>query len=80
MANGAVPLRLRLNAGLGHAVAGAGKQMIRKTDRYLKRRTKVWERGYASSEKVAEYVRRETWWLLFVVPVYSRDTVIDKPR
>ena len=54
--------------------------MIRKTDKYLKRRAKVWERGYANSEKVAEYVRRETWWLLFVVPVYSRDTVIDKPR
>lgn len=54
--------------------------MIRKTDCYLKRRTKVWERGYASSEKATEYVRRETWWLLFVVPVYSRDTVIDKPR
>ena len=43
--------------------------MIRKTDKYLKRRAKVWERGYANSEKVAEYVRRETWWLLFVVPV-----------
>ena len=54
--------------------------MIRKTDRYLYRRAKVWGRGYITSEKVTEYVRRETWWFLFVVPVYSRDTVIDKPR
>lgn len=53
--------------------------MIRKTDRYLKRRAKVWGR-LRSTETVAEYVRRETWWLLFFVPIYSRDTVIDKPR
>lgn len=54
--------------------------MIRKTDKYLKRRARVWERGYATSDKVAEIVRRETWWLLWLLPMYSRDTVIDKPR
>lgn len=54
--------------------------MIRKTDRFLKRRARVWQRGYSRNEKVAEYVRRETWWLLLVIPMYSRDTVVDKPR
>lgn len=54
--------------------------MIRKTDKFLKRRVRVWERGYVIDEKVAEYVRRETWWLLWIVPLYSRDTVVSKPQ
>ena len=54
--------------------------MLRKTDKYLKRRAYVWDRGYISKDKVPEIVRRETWWQLWVLPVYSRDTVIDKPR
>ena len=57
--------------------------MIRKTDRFLKRSARIWERGFtwhSIDGTVAEYVRRETWWLLFLIPLYSRDTVIDKPR
>jgi hypothetical protein len=52
--------------------------MIRKTDKFLTRRVRVWKLGDVINEKV--YVRRETWWLLWIVPLYSRDTVIDKPR
>lgn len=54
--------------------------MIRKTDKFIKRRAKVWERGYVESSEVVEIVRRETWWLLWIFPLYSRDTIIDKPR
>ena len=54
--------------------------MIRKTDKYLKRRARIWERGYVDGAVTAEYVRRETWWILMIIPIYSRDTVIDKPR
>ena len=54
--------------------------MIRKTDKFIKRRVDVWERKRATEEKVVEIARRETWWLLFIIPLYSRDTVVDKPR
>ena len=54
--------------------------MIRKTDQFLKRRAFIWERGRVDRGETTEIIRRETWWLLFVVPLYSRDTVIDKPR
>ena len=54
--------------------------MIRKTDKYFKRWTRVWERGYVSKDQTPEIVHRETWWLLWVLPVYSRDTVIDRQR
>ena len=54
--------------------------MIRKTDKYFKRRDQVWALGMPTDVSVTEYVRRETWWLLGVIPLYSRDTVIDNPR
>lgn len=54
--------------------------MIIKTDKFLKRRARVWERGWANSDKVTEIYLRETWWLLWVIPLYSRETVVEKPR
>ena len=54
--------------------------MIQKTDVYLKRRAKVWEQGHADCSTTAEIFRRETWWLMGFIPLYSRETVIDKPR
>ena len=57
--------------------------MIRKTDRFLKRKARIWERGYIISEKddtTVEIVRRETWWLFWIVPIFSMDTVVEKPR
>jgi len=54
--------------------------MVRKTDKFLKRRARIWERGYTDSHEVVEIVRREAWWLLWIFPIYSRDTVVDKPR
>lgn len=54
--------------------------MIKKTDKFLKRRARVWERRSAIDDMVPEYVRRETWWLFWLIPLYQRDTVIDKVR
>ena len=55
--------------------------MIRKTDKFMKRSARVWDRGLiVNKDEVVEIARRETWWLLWIVPLYSRDTVIDKPR
>ena len=54
--------------------------MIRKTDKYIKRKARIYERGYTDSSTVFEIARRETWWLFWVIPIYSMDTVIDKPR
>lgn len=58
--------------------------MIRKTDRFFKRKAKVYERGYFHSESandtVTEIVRRETWWAFWIIPVFSMDTIIYKPR
>ena len=53
--------------------------MIRKTDRYIKREAFVWERGYIERGQVTEIARRETWWLLWAIPIYSRDTILSKP-
>lgn len=53
--------------------------MIRKTDKYLKRFSRVFERGYLDNEHAIETVRRETWWLFWIVPIYSRDTIWSKP-
>jgi len=50
--------------------------MIRKTDRYLKRFAFVREHG---DENVIETVRRETWLLFWVVPIYRKDTIWSKP-
>jgi len=54
--------------------------MIRKTDRFLKRRARVWELFEGKDETIPEIVRRETWWLFWIVPIFSMDTVVDKPR
>jgi len=54
--------------------------VIRKTDKFLKRKARVWGRDYLDNIKVPEIVRRETWWLFWIIPIYSRDTVVDKPR
>ena len=54
--------------------------MIRKTDKFLKRRVRVYEVGFGIDNKVTEIFRRETWWLFWLIPLYSRDTVVDKPR
>lgn len=57
--------------------------MIRKTDRFLKRKARVWGcqyNGLTKNDKVVEIVRRETWWLFWIVPIFSIDTVVDKPR
>ena len=50
--------------------------MLRKTDAYLKRVVTVWERGYVTEEKAVVTVRRETWWLFWLLPVYSCETVV----
>lgn len=50
--------------------------MIQKTVRQFRRRSRTWARGYATSEEHIERVKRETWWLLGVVPLYSREWII----
>jgi hypothetical protein len=50
--------------------------VIRKTDRYLKRFAFVHEHG---DETVIETVRRETWLLFWVIPIFSKDTILSKP-
>lgn len=54
-----------------------GARMFRKTDKYFRRKVRVWGCGYVASEEVVELVRRETWWIFFI-PVLSIDTIIDK--
>ena len=68
---------VRLNELLGHAVAGARKNMIRKTDQHLRRKAFVWVRGHVSRGEVVETFRREIWWLFSIVPIYIRETVTD---
>ena len=50
--------------------------MINKTDKFLKRKVAVYDRGYVTFEEVFEIFRKETWWLLWIIPIYSKDTVI----
>ena len=38
--------------------------MIIKTDKFLKRKVRIWVIGEFNTEKVTEIFRRETWWLL----------------
>lgn len=54
--------------------------MIRKSDQYFKRTARIWARGHVFDEKTHEYVRREMWWLFFILPIYIRETIVDKPR
>lgn len=49
--------------------------MIRKTVREFKRLARTHDNKYLK-ETHAELVRRETWWLLFVIPVFSRDEIV----
>lgn len=49
--------------------------MIRKTERRFKRQRREWERGYVSSLNHIEHVKRETWWLLGLIPLYTRDFI-----
>lgn len=64
----------------GPAIGGERHPMIRKTVRIYQRRVRTWE-GRESLASIGkphhvERVRRETWWLLWVVPVYTREEVI----
>lgn len=52
--------------------------IIRKTEKVKKRRVFVWELLEGRDETVLEYIRTETWWLLWIIPVYSRDTIIGR--
>lgn len=51
--------------------------MFRKSDRIFKRRVRVWELLEGRDESIPEYVHRETWWFLWLIPLYSRDTIIN---
>lgn len=46
----------------------------------MKRKARIWDNSYDVNELAVEYARRETWWLFFIIPVYVRETVIDKPK
>lgn len=50
--------------------------LIRKTDRYFRRKSLIWETGI---DEVIEYVRRESWWFLFL-PIFIKDTIIEKQK
>jgi len=48
--------------------------MIRKTVRQFKRVANDWEKGNRAEQHI-ETIARETWWLFWCIPLYSRDTV-----
>ena len=50
--------------------------MFRKSDRIFKRRVSIWGNA-VGTEFVTEYVHRETWWFLWIIPLYSRDTIVN---
>jgi hypothetical protein len=53
--------------------------MIRKTDKYMKRTTAEWAIGSGRSKgRSVEKFRRETWWFLWVIPIYIKETVTSK--
>lgn len=52
--------------------------MIRKTDKIEKRTAWEWVRGHTDRGRLHETFRRETWWLLWVIPIYSRDTILSR--
>ena len=57
------------------------QQMIKKTDKYMKRSALVWNRKeFSKDQTTVEIVRVETWWLFYIIPLYSKETIIDKPR
>lgn len=47
--------------------------MIRKTVKDYKRLVQTWNFDY---EKHIERVLCETWWLFWIIPIYSRETII----
>lgn len=49
--------------------------MIRKTQRIFNRRVKSWPNDAFPIHTHTERVLRETWWLLWTLPLYSRDTI-----
>jgi hypothetical protein len=49
--------------------------MIRKTVRVFKRSAKSFPDRRLSDERHTERVVRETWWFLWVLPVYQHDEV-----
>lgn len=50
--------------------------MIRKTVKVNKRRALTWQGITLKDTYHIEKVRVETWWLLWIIPIYSRQTVI----
>jgi hypothetical protein len=50
--------------------------MVYKTQRIFRRRVKTWPNDTSESIRHVERVRRDTWWLLGLVPIYSRETII----
>jgi len=54
--------------------------MIVKRQKMFKRRSRVWEKGYLCSDDVAEYVRRDIYLLLGVIPLYITEEILDRPR
>jgi hypothetical protein len=48
--------------------------MIRKTVRQFRRHANTWNNG--SNTTHTERVRRETWWLFAILPLYSRDWIV----
>jgi hypothetical protein len=49
--------------------------MISKTVKVFKRNVKTWPDRKMNEEMHTERVLRETWWLLWVIPVFSRDSI-----
>jgi len=54
--------------------------MIQKTQRRYKRQVNSYKPNHKKSKTSSlnhwEVVIRETWWLLGIIPIYSRDTII----
>jgi hypothetical protein len=51
--------------------------MISKTQRNYRRKVRtwgLWHKSYAI-EKHTEVVLRETWWFLWLIPLYSRELI-----
>ncbi len=49
--------------------------MIKKTDKQVKRKAPAWSYR-ENTDNTTELVRTETWWLFWVTPLYSRDTIL----
>jgi len=48
--------------------------MLRKTVKEYRRMCKTRNYGIANSRHI-ERVMKETWWLLWIIPMYSRETI-----